>query len=199
MSTAGLWPTILQSTVGTIVGITVGFYYKRVLRRQSDRVEQLVSAVEHVIGATININPPKGNRPMSRFPNLREYRKGIAATAGVLLIALLSWASVQGNLATVVLPFVPADFHFLVGPVVGGVALIISVVAAKNQQRLEAMIAEDPQVADAVEEALPEVIAQVAPRVERALAPFWADVTPGEGTSTATSIVTLTPIPAPAQ
>jgi hypothetical protein len=118
------------ATVGAIVGGTVSYLYRRLMRRESARLERALYTLEHLLGGTtaaIPIIVQKG----TMNPTLAQYRKGVAAGFGVILMGLLTWAE-SANLEPVLGPLVPEPFRPLVGVLLGGVALTASVIMTSN-------------------------------------------------------------------
>jgi hypothetical protein len=196
MSTiSGLLPTVVNSAVGTLVGLGVGWTAKRLYRRDKERVEALVDTVEQLFGIAINL---PDHQTKAATMNLRQYRKAIAAGFGVLLTGLLTWASTDGVLAQLIAPIVPAAERPLIGVLTGGLATVASVVLAKNEQIEAAMQDTKTPVVVTPTTAAPTTVAQIPTQLAH-LAYEAAQTT--ERTFTApqtspTSIVQLQPIPA---
>lgn len=165
-----LWATAAQATVSAIVSFTVLQLYKRAARRERERVERLLAAVDAMFGfatSTITLKETK-------MDTLQQYRKAFAAGFGIILIGLLSWASTDGVLAALLEPIVPDTFKPLIGVLVGGIATVVAVIRTSN--------APSPQaVLDAATPA-------VQPVAARAFVP---------ANTSETSIVPLLPAPEP--
>lgn len=122
----------IGAAVGAIVGGTVSGLYKRAVRLEARRIEAALLTLDHLLGGTAEApTTQKGIMFPSPFPTLAQYRKGIAAGAGVILTGVLTWAE-TADLEPVIGPLVPEPFRPLVGVVLGGVALTASVILASN-------------------------------------------------------------------
>lgn len=175
-----LWATVAQAAVYSIVSISVGMYYKRVISRDREKLERIINGVEAVFGITTTTDPVR-KKGITMF-DPAVYKKGIAAGFGVILTGLLTWAE-TADLEPIIGPMVPEVFRPLVGVVLGGIALTASVILTKNKPK------------PAPEDAAPVVAATpMAPIWATTDAPFWAGI-PASAPQAVTSKVDLVPEP----
>lgn len=168
---------IVSAAVQSSVSVLVGLYWRRAIRLNNVRIEQILTGVEGVV-----LTQGKGMRM-----NLREYRKAIALVGGTVLTGLLTWAE-TADLEPVIGPLIPTEFRPLVGVFLGGIASLAAVILAKNEQP-----AGDASSVPASPAA--PVVAQSASIGRFAEpVPFWNGVV-ASGETAPTSVVQLQPVP----
>lgn len=181
-----LWATAAQAVVYSAVSISFGMYYKRLIRRDREKLDRIITGVEAVFGITTVPIQKKGFTL-----DLAAYRKGIAAGFGVILTGLLTWAE-TANLEPVIGPLVPEPFRPLVGVVLGGIALTASVILTTNKPKAAETIEVAPAPVAAGPVAVPAGVTLASLASDT---PFWAGVPAGDPQA-ATSAVELLPAPA---
>lgn len=218
-----LWATAAQAAVGAVVQITVGLYYRRLLRLRHDDVERILQLAETVAGITssIPIVRPKGTRMIPWDQYRKGIAAGIAAGVGLIFTGVLTWATTDhvSALEQLIEPAVPEPLRPLLGVAVGGIvagaATVKAVVAATNAPApgpvRSAGTISTPALPTTPDDSLPPASsAGTAPAVAAATAtppadeataaatveagPFWAGVPAGAPTSS-TSLVDLPPAP----
>lgn len=202
MSWSTFWaPNLVSWVLGGAITAIVGMYLRRIARKRQAEVDRLLNIAERLLGAPV---PDREQEPS--MPNLAAYRKGVAVILGVLLTALLTWASSAGPVEQLLAPLLPSSLRPLAGVLAGGVATAAGVILARNgdaPQDRAATLPASPSSIDSAGEG--DVVAAVAsPPVSlttaattpqpAAAAPFWAAVRPGEPQA-ATAIVDLLPPP----
>lgn len=180
----------IGAAVGAIVGGTVSGLYKRAVRLEARRIEALLLNLDHLLGgSSADATTTPENRFPAMFPTLAQYRKGLAAGAGVIITGVLTWAE-SANLEPLVGPLVPEPFRPLVGVFFGGIALTASVILASNAPKPDS----SSDQADAAAVALPATPAATA-RPSAALANLVAGVAgvaaQSHAVTSETSVVTL--------
>lgn len=183
----------IGAAVGAIVGGTVSGLYKRAVRLEARRIEQLLLHLDHVLGGTAGETTTTQNRLPTMLPTIKQFRKGIAAGAGVIVIGALTWLE-SANLEPIIGPLVPEPFRPLVGVVLGGIALTASVIIAPNAKKPASSTVGATGAAAAALAAIPT--ASAAARPSALLASLVSDVeTSRVAVPAETSIVPLLPVP----
>jgi hypothetical protein len=182
---------VIGATVGAIVGGTVSGLYKRAVRLEARRIEAALLALDHLLGgnAAETIQLRKG----TMNPTLAQYRKAVAAGFGVILIGVLTWVE-SANLEPILGPLVPPMFRPLVGVLLGGIALTVSVIRSSNAPKPDAG-AVFPDLPVTMSAYAPAASAQLSPTPSPSIASLVAGVTPAVASENPTSVVTLLDVP----